>query len=379
MPRTSASAASDDTRLYLGLISGTSADGIDAALVRFSAQGTPEILAAKTYGYPTDLQERILQISQCASPILIDEIAQLDHRIGRAFAQAARELVQSAGADPAAVAAIGSHGQTLRHVPTGKAPFTWQIGDPSLIVEQTNITTVADFRRRDVAAGGQGAPLMPAFHQALLAGQATDLAVLNLGGIANLSLLPRKGPVLGFDTGPANGLMDAWVRQHYGDAYDHGGQRAASGKVDAALLERLLADPYFALPPPKSTGRDHFHLEWLRARIGAASIKAVDVLATMLECTARSVTQALQQHLPTATHLYVCGGGVHNRVLMDRLAQLLPDTPVDSTAVLGVDPDFVEAIGFAWLARQTLNGLAGNCPDVTGARGPRILGAIYPA
>lgn len=368
----------EDTRLYLGLMSGTSADGIDAALVRFTADG-PETLTASSYAYAPDLKARVLQLSQQGGEVCIDEVARLDHRIGMAFAEAARALLQEAAVEAGDVAAIGSHGQTLRHAPMGVAPFTWQAGDPSLIVERTGITTVADFRRRDVAAGGQGAPLMPAFHAALLAQRTVDLAVLNLGGIANLTLLPRQGPVRGFDTGPANGLMDAWVQLHHGEPFDRDGRFAASGRVDTALLARLLDDPYFEQAPPKSTGRDHFHLNWLRARLEGSSADAAQVQATLLECTARSITQALAAQLPGCSRLYVCGGGVHNASLMRRLAQLLPGVPVESTAVLGIDPDFVEAIGFAWLARQTLNGLTGNLPAVTGARGARILGAIHPA
>lgn len=365
--------------LYLGLMSGTSVDGIDAALVRFSQDDTPALAAARTFAWEPGLREEILALSQAAVTVEPDRLARLDHRIGAAFARAAGRLLDEAGVRAAQVAAIGSHGQTLRHAPSGDAPFTWQLGDPSLIVERTGITTVADFRRRDVAAGGQGAPLMPAVHRALFADPGEDRAVLNLGGIANLTLLPANGEVRGFDTGPANGLMDAWILEQRGVPCDLDGAFAACGQVDARLLAELLADPWFALAPPKSTGRDRFHLRWLRARLGERTLAAEDVQATLLELTARSVAEALLRTQPHTRRLLACGGGVHNGALMRRIAALVPDAELSSTATLGVDPDFVEAIGFAWLARQTLLGLPGNLPSATGARGARVLGAIHPA
>ncbi len=368
-----------EARLYLGLISGTSADGIDAALVRFDAQHTPELIAAHTFAYAPALREEILAVSQAAVSIDLDRVGRLDHRIGAAFAQAAHDLLDEHGIPASDVAGIGSHGQTLRHAPFGDAPFTWQLGDANLIAERTGIATVADFRRRDVAAGGQGAPLMPAFHAAMLASHGHDQAVLNLGGIANLTLLPREGNVTGFDTGPANGLMDAWMFAHCGEGFDADGRFAATGRVDEALVAMLLAEPYFALPPPKSTGRDLFHLPWLRERLARRDLAAADVQATLLELSARSIAQALLAHLPGVHRVLACGGGVHNGALMRRLADLLPGVDVGSTARIGIDPDFVEAMGFAWLARQTLNGWAGNLPSVTGAQGLRVLGAIYPA
>ena len=376
MPRTE---LDSDTGLYLGLISGTSADGIDAALVRFEGLGRPTIVAARTFAYQPSLLEEILSLSQVGGMVSLDRIAQLDHCIGAAFAHAACALIDEDGIEANAIAAIGSHGQTLRHDPTGARPFTWQIGDPNLIAERTGITTVADFRRRDVAAGGQGAPLMPAFHRAMLTTSDGDVAVLNLGGIANLTLLPREGAVIGFDTGPANGLMDAWILEHRGKRFDAAGAFAASGNVQPALLEALLSDSYFTLPPPKSTGRDHFHLDWLQQGIGNQRIDPADVQATLLELTARSVAEATVAHMPNVTRVLVCGGGVHNPVLMARLSEHLPEADVGSMAQVGIDPDFVEAAGFAWLARETLNGRAGNLPEVTGARGLRVLGAVHSA
>ncbi|HMM25141.1 MAG TPA: anhydro-N-acetylmuramic acid kinase, partial [Pseudoxanthomonas mexicana] len=266
-----------------------------------------------------------------------------------------------------------------RHRPQADPPFTWQLGDGNVIAERSGIDTVADFRRRDVAAGGQGAPLMPAFHAALLGSPQEDRAVLNLGGIANFTLLPVGGEVRGFDTGPANALMDAWCERHTGRAYDADGAFAASGQVDAALLARLLAEPWFALPPPKSTGREHFHLEWLQARMGETALSPADVQATLLDLTARTVADALQMTQPDTRRVLVCGGGVRNAALMARLAAYLPQAIVESTAMHGLEPDYVEAMGFAWLARETLAGRPGNLPAVTGASGRRILGTVFPA
>lgn len=376
MPHADASA---DAQLYLGLISGTSADGIDAALVRFHSRHTPELIAARTFGYAPALREEILAVSQAAVSIDLDRVGRLDHRIGTAFAQAALDLLDASDTPASAVTGLGSHGQTLRHAPFGDAPFTWQLGDANLIAERTGITTVADFRRRDVAAGGQGAPLMPAFHAAMLARDEQDQAVLNLGGIANLTLLSRDGNVIGFDTGPANGLMDAWMLQHHGETFDADGRFARQGRVDDSLLASLLTEPYFALPAPKSTGRDLFHLPWLREHTAGRDLAAADVQATLLELSARSIAQALLCTQPDTRRLLACGGGVHNSALMQRLAELLPGVSVGTTNQVGIDPDFVEAMGFAWLARQTLNAVAGNLPSVTGAKGLRVLGAIHPA
>ena len=363
--------------LFLGLISGTSADGIDAALVAFAPR--LEVLAACTVPWPEPLRRRLLDLAQQADATLSpDAFGRLDAEVGECFALAALHLLERAGVDAAAVTAIGSHGQTLRHRPQGEFPFSLQIGDPSRIAERTGITTVADFRRRDVAAGGQGAPLMPAFHAHVFGAGAEDSAVLNLGGIANLTLLPRGGPVRGFDTGPANALLDAWCEAQTGAAFDHGGAFAAGGLVDAGLLERLLSEPWFRLPAPKSTGREVLQLGWLQARLGGHEA-AADVQATLVELTAASVADALLRELPGCRRLLACGGGVHNPLLMARLAARLPAVTVASTAAAGLDPDHVEACGFAWLAARTLAGRPGNLPSVTGARGARILGAIYPA
>ena len=368
-------------RCHLGLISGTSADGIDAALVDFdddSAAAPPRLRFARTYPWDPALRARLVALGQQDAMLSLDDVGELDTAIGQAFAAAALQALADAGVDRTTVAAIGSHGQTLRHDPRGPTPFSQQLGDANVIAEATGLTTVADFRRRDVAAGGHGAPLVPALHAALLHSADESRAVLNLGGIANLTLLPASGAVRGFDTGPANGLMDAWCLRHRGEAYDRGGAFAASGRVDGALLARLLAEPWFALPPPKSTGRDQFHLGWLEAHL-ATDAAAADVQATLLALTVRTVADALRMQQPDTARVIACGGGVHNAALMAALAAELPDMCVETTAAHGLDPDAIEAMAFAWLARETLAGRPGNLASVTGAAGPRILGAIHRA
>jgi len=368
----------DASALYLGLISGTSADGIDAVLARFS-RGVPQLHASHAHPWPRDLRKRMLALAQGETTLDLDAFGRLDVQIGYCFADAALQLLESSGTPAAAVRAIGSHGQTLRHRPNGEYPFTLQLGDPSVIAERCGIDVVADFRRADVAAGGQGAPLLPALHAMLLARPGHARVVLNLGGIANITVLGADGSVLGFDTGPANGLLDAWCLRHRGEPFDRDGAYAASGRLDAGLLDALLADPYFALPPPKSTGREYFHLDWLAAHAPLARLDPADVQATLLELTARSVATAIARHAPDADEVLACGGGVHNPVLMRRLGELLAPCVLQGTSRHGIDPDFLEATAFAWLARQRLLGLPGNLPAVTGARGPRVLGAIYSA
>jgi anhydro-N-acetylmuramic acid kinase len=368
----------DASALYIGLISGTSVDGIDAALVRFE-QDRPQLVHALTHPWPEAIRTQILRVAQDEAKLDLDAYGRLDVAIGQIFASAVKELLTLSGTPAASVRAIGSHGQTIRHRPSGEHPFTLQIGDSSVIAERSAIDVVADFRRADVAAGGQGAPLLPAVHAMLLSRPGHTRVVLNLGGIANITVLSADGTVSGFDTGPANGLLDAWSLRHRGEAFDRGGTFAASGRVDEALLVDLLEDPYFALPPPKSTGREHFHLGWLDAKLGSASFSPADVQATLLELTARSVASAITQHAADASDVLLCGGGVHNEALVRRLRELLHPRELTSTATHGIDPDYLEATAFAWLARQRLLGLPGNLPAVTGARGPRVLGAIYAA
>ncbi|MDF3983569.1 anhydro-N-acetylmuramic acid kinase [Luteibacter sp. PPL201] len=364
--------------LYVGLISGTSADGIDAALVRFEQQ-RPALVAGLVHPWDDALRRRILAVAQDEQRLDLDDYGRLDVAIGRAFADAATAVLAEAGVDAAAVTAIGSHGQTLRHRPDGDLPFTLQIGDPSVIAERTGIATVADFRRPDVAAGGQGAPLVPAFHATVLRPDEGARVVLNLGGIANVTRLTPDGSVTGFDTGPANGLMDAWCLRHRGEAFDRDGRFAASGAVDPDLLAELLDDAYFMLPPPKSTGREHFHLAWLERHPRVADLAPADVQATLLALSAVSIGDAIARHAGDARDVIACGGGVHNAALMKAIAARLERRPLQSSARFGIDPDFMEAMGFAWLAYRRLRGEPGNLPTVTGARGPRLLGAVYAA
>ena len=366
-------------RLYLGLISGTSADGIDAALASFDG-GQARLHFGRTYPWDPALRAQLVALGQQGTALPLDAIAELDVRVARAFADAANLAMADSGIAAASVHAIGSHGQTLRHRPWGPYPYTLQLGDPSTLAERTGITVVADLRRRDVAAGGHGAPLLPGLHAELLRDASEDRAVLNLGGIANLTLLPAAAgaPVRGFDTGPANALMDAWCLRHHGAAYDRDGAFACSGKVDAALLARLLDDAWFIQAPPKSTGRDQFHLGWVEARLSGGESPA-DVQATLVALTARTVADALQATQPGTRRVVACGGGVHNPALMQALAEAMPAAMVETTREHGLDPDHIEAMGFAWLARQTMLGLPGNLPSVTGAAGPRVLGGIYPA
>lgn len=374
------------SHLFIGLISGTSADGIDAALVRFEDDtpgGHCQLVLGRTYPWPDALRTRLVALGQGGDAHSLEELGTLDVQTAQAFADAALRLLEETGEDPSRILAIGSHGQTVRHRPdgalfNGQNPFTWQLGDGNLIAERSGLTTVADFRRRDVAAGGHGAPLVPAFHAALLHEAGEHRAVLNLGGIANFTLLPSDGPVRGFDTGPANCLMDAWNLRHRGTAFDADGAFAAQGEVDPDLLARLLEEPWFMLPPPKSTGREQFHLDWVTARLHGDE-RPEDVQATLLELSAITIADALRAHQPGTARVLACGGGVRNGVLLRQIAAQLPETLVETTTPYGLDPDFVEAMAFAWLARQTLAGRPGNLPSVTGARGPRVLGAVYPA
>jgi anhydro-N-acetylmuramic acid kinase len=310
-------------------------------------------------------------------------MGQADRELGLAFGAAVNSLLQNAGIPHSAVRAIGSHGQTIRHRPPAphqNHPFTLQVGDPSSIAQLTGIATVADFRRRDIAAGGQGAPLVPAFHRAVFNSNRCR-AIVNIGGIANITLLPTAGSVLGFDTGPGNTLMDSWITRHRGESYDRDGAWAAAGKVVPSLLTSLLNDPYFAAPAPKSTGREHFNLAWLDRHLAESTspVSASDVQATLAELTAQSIARAIVALSPAPREVFVCGGGAYNSHLMVRLEALLHPRQLGNTAQLGIAPEWVEATAFAWLAQQTLAGKPGNEPAVTGAQSYCVLGAIYPA
>jgi anhydro-N-acetylmuramic acid kinase len=361
--------------LYLGLMSGTSMDAIDAALVDFET--TPfRVIAVGATSLSPALKGRLMALLDAPTQVSLDEIGQVDVELAREFAAAALALLESSGTPRERVAAIGSHGQTLRHRVDVAAPFTWQIGDPNTIVEITGITVVGDFRRRDVAAGGQGAPLVPVFHDQAFRSAREDRAIVNVGGIANLTVLRRDMPVLGFDTGPGNRLLDAWVSRHRNLEFDRDGRWAAAGRCDADLLQSLLGEPYLALPAPKSTGRELFNLAWLDRLLSGVARDPQDVQATLLEYTAETIAASVRRHAPGSS-VYLCGGGAHNAQLRAALARLIAPAQVATTAALGLDPDYVEAIAFAWFARRTMNGLPSSAASVTGAAGPRILGGIY--
>lgn len=362
--------------LFIGLMSGTSLDGVDAALVRFEPELKIEF--ARTYDLPAALVRNLLALSQTEAQIHLDDAGRLDTELGQCFSGIVLQCLQEANVNADAVTAIGSHGQTLRHAPIGAHPFTMQLGNAHIIAEQCGIDTVADFRRRDVAAGGQGAPLVPAFHAAIFSDTHEERAVLNIGGIANLTLLHRDGRIRGFDTGPGNGLMDAWCRQQLDKNYDANGDFAASGQLNAELLQRCLNDDWFKLLPPKSTGRDQFNLAWLQTKIQAQVISPADVQATLTALTAHTIADALKKEMSDCQRVLVCGGGSHNLVLMQHLRELLPSMQIDTTEAHGLHPDYVEAAAFAWLAKETLASRPGNLPAVTGAKGLRVLGVIYP-
>lgn len=362
--------------LYIGLISGTSADAIDAVLVDFKDDQSINILA--TYSKPFDvaLQTEIIRFNQSAANEL-DRLSELDVKLGHTFADVANELLKKANIDKSQIKAIGSHGQNIRHRPSSPYPFTLQIGDPNIIAIKTGIKTIADFRRKDVALGGQGAPLAPGIHQYLFRNNSQDRIVLNTGGIANITVLPKdfSNPVIGFDTGPASCLMDAWIHQHQNKSFDNNGAWAKTGKVLQPLLTKLLSNNYFSQPAPKSTGRELFNVSWLNQHLTQQE-KPEDVQATLLELTVRTIAEAIKKYF-SSSKIIVCGGGVHNEVLMTRLAETVKPMTVDSSQQYGVDPDFVEALLFAWLAKQNLESLAGNLTSVTGAEREAVLGGVY--
>jgi anhydro-N-acetylmuramic acid kinase len=360
--------------LYIGLMSGTSLDGVDAALVDFASP--PGRLAASHFiPYPEPIRAQARALDAPGD----DELARaatLANRLADLYAAAALELLDAADVPRAGIAAIGCHGQTVRHRPDHG--YTIQLVNAARLAERTGIRVVADFRSRDLAAGGQGAPLVPAYHAGCFAVPDRHRIVANIGGIANVTDLAPGTAVRGFDTGPGNVLIDAWVARHLGTGYDRDGAWAAAGKVIDPLLDEMLGDPYFGAPPPKSTGRDHFNDQWI-AGFAADKFPPRDVQATLTALTAASIARAVARFCGGADELLVCGGGAHNARLMAELAARLAPVQVATTAAAGIDPDWVEAMAFAWLARQTLAGAPGNLPEVTGAKGPRVLGAVYPA
>ena len=360
--------------LYVGVMSGTSLDGIDVAVARFDASGCA-MVASDYSEYDGRLRAELLELQEpCVDELNRSEIAAVE--VARRYADAINKLLDGHKIDRATIAAVGAHGQTIRHRP--ELGYTRQLLNPAWLAELTGLTVVADFRSRDIAAGGQGAPLVPAFHAAQFGSNDANRIVCNIGGIANLTCLPAGGPITGFDTGPGNVLLDAWIARSRGDRFDRDGAWAASGTVIDELLEALLAEPYYLAAPPKSTGRELFNPH-LFERLELGRYDAADVQATLARLTARTIADAVNKWGAAAGELYVCGGGAHNRELLRMLAECLPGVNVATTAALGVDPDWVEALAFAWLAQRASLGEPGNVATVTGAKGPRILGAVYAA
>ena len=369
------------SELYVGLMSGTSLDGVDVAIVDF-AQFPPQLHFCSTTAYSASVRDRLLDLCRSQTTSL-DELYSLDAELGEIYAGVVNAALKEAGISPQQIIAIGCHGQTIRHSPDSAVPYTAQIGDPNRIAVRTGIDTVADFRRKDIALGGQAAPLAPAFHRFLFRSSKENRAVINIGGISNISYLPADpgAPILGFDTGPGNTLLDFWTDQHRNTAFDEGGAWASTGAVNHELLARMLDDePYFHQAAPKSTGTEYFNPDWLMNFLNSAASKSLapaDVQTTLVELTVRTIAEALIELPSGIQNCYLCGGGAHNLYLMERLALALPECTVNTTANLGLDPDFVEASAFAWLARERVNLRAGNIPEVTRAQQTTILGGIY--
>ncbi|PWQ97259.1 anhydro-N-acetylmuramic acid kinase [Leucothrix pacifica] len=359
-------------------MSGTSMDAIDAVLVCFKPDDQLETSEVHSTPFPEKIRQSLRELIKPDWAGSLKEVANLNATLGTLYAQTAQTLIDKSGLPKEAISAIGNHGQTVWHQPDIEPRFSWQLGDANQIAEITGVTTIADFRNRDIAAGGEGAPLVPAFHQSVFSSANKHRVVVNIGGISNISVLSPEQSTIGFDTGPGNALMDAWCLQQQSLAYDKDGQWAASGQCNQALLQQFLQDPYFKRPYPKSTGKEYFNLGWLNSHLDKA-IPEEDVQATLLELTAVSIQQSIMEAAPQTEEVYICGGGARNNALMSRLRALMPAVRLEKTDVLGIDADWVEAIAFAWLARQTLKGLPGNLPSATGAKDFRVLGAIYTA
>lgn len=361
------------SRLIIGLMSGTSLDGTDALAVRFSPEGRMTRLGRAHRPFPADLRDTLFGLATARLADEIERAGEASVGLADEYAETVLELLRTLGLSARDVTAIAVHGQTVRHRP--EKGFSLQLNHPARLAERTGIDVLCDFRARDIAAGGQGAPLVPAFHRAVFAGE-EDHAVLNVGGIANVTILTKE-KTEGFDTGPGNMLLDAWCQREKGEAFDRDGAFARKGRLLPELLDELLSDPYFTLPPPKSTGRETFHLGWLTKRLGARRYAPEDVARTLTVLTARTATDAIRRWAPGVSTLFVCGGGALNPLLMEELRNAF-DGSVHSTEALGIDPMDVECQAFAWLGHRFLERLPGNLPAVTGARGERILGALYP-
>ena len=362
---------------FIGLISGTSADGIDAIAVSIDQQNNIQQLASLAYPINSSIRDKIFSIQK--NDIPLNQLGELDTELGEVFANAALELINTHNLDQNDIQAIGCHGQTLKHDPDCNHPYTIQVANPSIIAERTNITVVADFRRRDIAAGGQGAPLVPAFHQAWL-GKHEDTVVLNMGGIANITVLSNESsqPQSGFDTGPANTLIDSWTNKHLHTPYDNDGQWAQSGTVNKSLLQSLLKHPYFRKQPPKSADISQFNIEWLENFLQLfPEVSPQDVSTTLVALSVKSIANAIEAWAPETKLVIACGGGCKNKYLMQELKKQIHPIRLTTTNEFGIDSDWIEATAFAWLGKQALEKQPGNSPNSTGASGPRILGAIY--
>jgi anhydro-N-acetylmuramic acid kinase len=369
--------------LYIGIMSGTSLDGIDAVLAKIGPNGEAVAMEAVSLPLQPELRKALFELQSPGSNELHRD-KQAGNTLALAYADAVKQLLTKTRLKASDIAAIGAHGQTVRHQPQlGELAYTHQTLNPALLAEKTGITVIADFRSRDLAAGGHGAPLVPAFHAQQFS-STEDIAILNIGGIANLTLLPANGEVFGFDCGPGNMLMDAWIFEHRGNAFDENGNWASQGKLNEVLLKNLLADSFFSKAPPKSTGRDDFHLAWLQEKLGNENHPLEDVQATLLHLTAHSSLEALARHGPQTQKLIVCGGGARNTALMNLLKSMSSNFfkhPLKITAsdTEGIDPQLVEGLAFAWLAWAHQQKRPASLPAVTGSKGPRILGACYPA
>lgn len=363
--------------LYIGVMSGTSLDGVDIALVDISNNNI-SLIASECYAIPEDLKLALLTLCEKKYSSL-EKLGQIDHQLGKLYATTINDFIQKYQIKD--VIAIGCHGQTVFHSPNGEYPFTMQIGDSNIIAAKTGITTVADFRRKDMAFGGQGAPLVPAFHQSIFATDDKNRIVLNIGGISNITVLIPNQPVIGFDTGPGNVLLDSWIMEKQSQPYDKDGNWAKTGKVNESLLNEFFDESYFALPYPKSTGRELFNLSWLKQKLVKYDLPPQDIQATLVELTAKSIVDQLinLSHLNNLPcELLVCGGGARNVLIMERLAKLLPNWQIMTTDKLGISSDYMEAMAFAWLAYCRINNLTSNLPSVTGATQSVSLGVIYP-
>ncbi|MEZ5598134.1 MAG: anhydro-N-acetylmuramic acid kinase [Pseudomonadales bacterium] len=366
----------DSGALYLGTMTGTSVDGLDIALLDVSdGLSVPK---GQTIPLPADLSADLQRLIRGDATDEVELLGHCDTALAEFTAIATLQFLEQLGLQPNVITAIGSHGQTIRHRPDEPYPFTLQIGDANIIAERTGITTIADFRRRDIAAGGQGAPLVPMFHQAIFSQPHERRVIVNVGGIANITRVAADEPLAGFDTGPGNTLMDAWTQKHFGAPYDASGQWAAAGTCDASFLQELLADPYLAKHPPKSTGREYFNLDWLRRYPVARAMRPVDVQATLCQFTAQSIVRAITRYYPRTDSVIVCGGGRRNDHLMHLLTTALEPQVMPSEA-FGVDGDSLEAAAFAWLAFKRLRNEPASLPSITGTTAPRVLGVIYPA